>query len=89
MDRNIVQIRGAHASIKWGYHVAATVAAWSFTGSGQGGTVSATIETRDAFRLRQSPLVLVLMLDGLPVKWPVLGLDEDGPTVRVVVGPKD
>jgi hypothetical protein len=99
LSRHAFGIRGAHASIKWGYHVAAQLGAWTFAGSGvDGGQVSATVVSRDAFRLSQSPLTLVLVLHSVdpvtqkvtgttPVKWPVRGMADHGETVMVMVGP--
>jgi len=93
MDRHAFAIRGEEAVIKWGYHVAATLAQWSFTGSGAGGgQVTARAVARDAFRLGQAPLTLVLHLIGHVdgpgrVTWPVLDVVEDGAKVMVTVGP--
>src|SRR5688572_32980332 len=102
LDHNAIGIKGAEATIKWGYLEAAQLRGWSFTGSGSaGGTVSATVVTRDAFALTQAPLTLVLVVssavpdkDGkpvvtgtTPVRWPVREVVDQGPTVLVIVGP--
>jgi hypothetical protein len=99
LSRNTFGIRGARASIKWGYHVAAQLGAWTFAGSGvEGGQVSAAVVSRDVFRLSQAPLTLVLTLDSVDpatrtvtgtaqVKWPVRGMADHGETMMVMVGP--
>lgn len=66
MERNTVGIRGAQATIKWGYHVAAQLGRWQFAGSGDaGGQVAAAVVSRDVFRLQQTPLTLVLRMDSV------------------------
>ncbi len=102
LDRNAFALRGAEASIKWGYRRAAVLKDWTFAGSGmEGGTLTATVVERDAFNLTQAPLTLVLMLasavqgpDGqpvvvgaTPVKWPVREIVDQSPKVLVIVGP--
>lgn len=89
MDRNVIQVRGAHATVVWGYHVAMTVTGWSFTGSGTGGTVTATVANRNAFRMSQIPLMVEMRLDKTTVVWPVRSVYEDGSTVTIEVGPKE
>lgn len=89
LDRSILRLRGAQASIRWGYHEAMALGSWSFTGSGQGGQLTATVLHRDAFRLTQRPLQLVLMVNGLPVRWPVHSITEEGSSVQLQVGPKE
>ena len=90
MDRNAIQVRGAQATVLWGYHVAMQVTTWTFSGSGAvGGTITATIAERNAFRLSQSPLHVEMRLDKSTVVWPVLAVVEDGSTVTIAVGPKD
>src|SRR5688572_1964043 len=102
LDHNAIGIKGAEATIKWGYLEAAQLRDWSFTGSGSaGGAVSGTVVTRDAFALTQAPLTLVLLVTSAvpdrdskpvvtgvkPVKWPVREVVDQGPTVMIIVGP--
>lgn len=62
LSANVVAVRGQSATVKWGYHRACELASWSFAGSGiAGGTVTATVVSRDAFKLSQDPLTLVLV----------------------------
>jgi hypothetical protein len=93
LDRNVIEVGGAEAIVKWGYHVAMRLGAWRFTGSGSGGgVVNARVVEHDEFRSGQSPLTLVLVMTGgdgvtAAVKWPVQALEVDGQTARVHVGP--
>lgn len=65
LSANVVAVRGQSATVKWGYHKACELGAWSLVGSGStGGIVSATIVNRDAFKLSQEPLTLVLVVGG-------------------------
>lgn len=57
---NAVVFRGPSALVRWGYHPAATLGAWEITSDhAGGGSLSAQIETQDAYRVSQRPLTLV------------------------------
>ncbi len=93
LDRHAFAIRGARAAINWGYRPAAALVDWSFAGTAAaGGQVTAKVVSRDAFRLSQAPLTLVLHLVGHvdgpgTVKWPVRGIADQEGAVLITVGP--
>jgi hypothetical protein len=57
------RVHGAHAELRWGYYVAATLGAWTIEDQ----AFSATVREVDAFRIDQRPLVLVVGGQ----KWPL------------------
>jgi hypothetical protein len=64
-------LSGETGSIRWGYHLAATVGPFTITRGTGGYRLAATIVEADAARLRQQPLVFVMPLTwaGRAVAW--------------------
>ena len=53
---NTLTIRGREALLRWGYHTAATLAAYEMTGTGATATVTAKVVSADNFKLQQQGL---------------------------------
>ena len=67
-----VKWHGAAGRLLWGYHVAATLGAWSL----EGDALDAAVVSRDAFKLNQRPLVFeVKRPKGQAWTWPVTFVD--------------
>lgn len=74
--------------MRWGYHTAATLSAWTLTADTTGMTLVATSTDADAFKVTQHPLTLVVSRqNGQPWIWPLESLHLAGSTVtgRVAV----
>ena len=74
------RVQGAAAELRWGYYVAAQLGAWTIEDQ----VLRATVTGRDAFRVTQRPLVLVVGGQ----RWPLEAVEvtEDQVTGRVQVG---
>ena len=68
-----IRITGKTGEIRWGYHTAATVGAWTIQHDGMTGCdLTAALESVDDFRLSQAPLLFqVPRPDRPPWRWPV------------------
>ena len=55
----MITIKGEGAEVRWSYHKAATLGAWTLSGD----KLTATIASSDPFKLAQTPLTFV-------VRWP-------------------
>jgi hypothetical protein len=85
-----VTVKGASGSIRYGYHVAATVGAWTVTRAGEGWSLQTTLVQSDAFRLSQQPLAFVVTVQGVSWRWPIVGaLQKTGSVVSAQLGPKE
>jgi len=76
-----ITFRGQAAQIRWGYHCAATLGTWTV----EAGVLSAQIEHVDAFRVSQSPLMLVVGASSHPLD----GLQISGGTLTARLGPQE
>ena len=56
---NVLAIRGASAELRWGYHKAARLGAWTVQGKPGEWAFSAAIVEHDAFKVSQRPLLIV------------------------------
>ena len=72
-------LSGVAAEIKWGYQPAATLKTWTLSG----GTLTATIDQVDTFRVSQSPLTLVIRQSTYPLE----GLQIQGGTLTARLSP--
>lgn len=71
-----VAIRGDKARIDWGYFAAAAIQGFSITRTKDGGyTLTGTVVTLDAFKVRQKPLVFIAPHKDGEWRWPVVTLD--------------
>jgi len=76
---NTIVIRGQAAQVKWGYHEAASLSAWTVTPDQiGGGTLTATVIQMDALRVAQQPLTFVVPRPGKPWRWSVNSLQVTG-----------
>jgi hypothetical protein len=55
-------LQGEIGTVRWGYHVAATVGPFTITRGTSGYRLAATVVEADVARLRQQPLVFVMPL---------------------------
>lgn len=67
-----VNVRGVGGELRWGYHCAARLRAFSVTGT----TLTGTIDTHDDYRVTQRPLVFALPAKGWV--WPIDTLQIEG-----------
>lgn len=79
-------IRGAAAVLKWGYTTAASLGAWSVAGTPGSWTFTATVISKDDFRLSQRPLEVVTP-NGW--HWTILTLQIAGPTLTASIAPSE
>lgn len=89
---NKVTMRGAAAEVRWGYQKAASLSSWTFDRTNDGQShVEATIDSSDALRLSQSPLVFVVKRPKGPAwVWPVESSQSSGDTWSATLGsPKE
>ena len=85
-----VTITGVRGTLRWGYHVAATVRDWTVTRTARSSTLQGSVEDDvDRFRTAQTPLFFVAMIQGGSAwQWPVKRLEIDARTVRAELGPQ-
>lgn len=86
-----VALRGATASIVWGYQEAAAVGRWTIVRADRGRpwTLSADLARSDPYRLRQRPLLFTAPRTGGFFCWPLLDfrVDRDRRVLTATVGP--
>jgi hypothetical protein len=76
-----VTIRGEAATVRWAYHVAATLGTWTLTD----GVLVAQIVKLDPLRVSQSPLTVEFGT----VRRPLEGLQIAGATLTARLGPSE
>lgn len=81
-------VTGVRASVRWGYHAAATVTAWTVTRDDSGWVLTATLVTSDAFRLSQQPLTFEAPHAHGVWTWPIQTLQIAGAALQARLGPK-
>lgn len=78
-----ITMRGAVGEIRYVYHRAATLGAWSM----DGGQLTAQVISHDAFRLSQQPLTFVVSrAGGVSWCWPLTGVHLEGTSLQATVG---
>ncbi len=83
-----LRLGGARAELQWGYHRAATLAAWALVDR----SLTADVVGTDTFRITQRPLVLVVDRPGRrrPAwRWPVLSLAIADGVLTATLGPQE
>lgn len=76
---NSITLRGEAADLRWGYHRAADLGAWSV----ENGHLSASVRSIDAFRLTQQPLSFVVMRpNGVRWEWRLRDVQVMGDTIH-------
>lgn len=71
-------IRGATASILWGYRTAAQLQAWTITKEKDGWILRASVEGMDRFQIRRSPLIFTSPRHYGMCCWPVIVVTHVG-----------
>lgn len=79
LERNVTNVKGAAAELRWGYAVAATLGAWTVAGMPGAWMFTATVLSQDDFRVSQRPLAVVTP-NGW--RWPVKTLQIAGGSVH-------
>ncbi len=57
---NRMVLRGSGGLVKWSYHTAASLDAWTITAEPTGTTLTAKVVSQDTFAASQRPLTLVI-----------------------------
>lgn len=84
-----VPILGHVGTLRWGYHVAATIREWTISRAKRHATLTGGVESFDRFRTGQRPLYFVTLLQGgVSWQWPVRRLEIDSRGVRATLGPQ-
>lgn len=81
----LTSITGTHGEVRWGYLPALVFGPWSYEGSATDGTISAQMVSRDAFRIAQDPLVVVVPAGRATWRWSVRDLQISGDRVSLHV----
>jgi hypothetical protein len=91
MEQNHVTFRGAAGEVRWSYHKAAALGAWTVDiVLGGVSTLTAQIINRDAYRLSQQPLVFVALRPHGSWRWPIVGeLQNMDGELRASLGPQE
>ena len=85
-----ITLRGAEATIVWGYHTAAVCRTWTIARTPEGGwTLNATLARADAFQLRQRGLKFTAPRKGGFFCWPVLSVSLGATAVAAILGPPE
>jgi len=72
---NKIAIHGQAGEVRWGYHPAATLAAWTITMDPLGGDLTGEVVSADALRTSQPSLTFEVVRQNAPSwSWPVLSL---------------
>ena len=82
-------VTGVTADLRWGYHRAGTLRAWTVTKSDEIWSLTATVVSADAFRVAQRPLVLVAPHAHGAWRWPVVELQIAGASLTATLGPPE
>lgn len=87
MPIRVSQLSGVFASLRWGYHPAATLNAWTVTRvDDQAWSLTATVVSSDAFRVSQRPLALEAPHEKGLWKWPITELQITGASLTATLG---
>lgn len=82
-------IRGARASMTWGYHTAATMRAWSVTRTKDGWALQAGIDRADRFLLGRKPLIFTAPRRGGFFCFPVKAVTVGREALTATLGPPE
>lgn len=86
----VSQFSGVVAALRWGYTSAASLRAWTVVATEGGGwALTASIDSVDAFRVSQSPLVFEAPHARGAFRWPVLDLQMQGSALTARLGPQE
>ena len=88
-------LRGEAAEVRWSYHVAAHLGAWTLTVDRANGTTPrrrefrARVQTVQPWAIRQRPLMLVVARPGQAWAWPILRCTVDDEIFVAELGAKE
>lgn len=82
-------LSGREAALFWGYQQAASLGPWTVTADGSECSLSATVVSEDAFRVRQSPLTFRVSRQTGRWTWPILTLHIAGGALTARLGPQE
>lgn len=81
---NQIALKGSSGEVRWSYHRAASLGAWTIEGT----QLSASVTAQDAYRLSQQPLTFVVpRQNGHTWSWPLSSVRVDGATLYANVNP--
>ena len=84
-----MELKGMAAEVRWAYHRAAELGAWTLESDAQGGgTLSAQIKSHDAFKVSQRPLTFVVPVKSGSWRWEVTTLQITGSSLTATVIPE-
>lgn len=82
-------VTAAEGRVAWGYHRAATLRPCTVTKTDGVWSLTGTVDTADAFRLSQRPLVFVVPHPHGTWTWPIEELQMAGASLTARLGPKE
>ncbi len=84
-------LTGPAATVRWVYHQAADLGAWTITDAENGTALSVTavVKSSDAYRLAQRPVVFVVPRPTGVWRFPILELQIAGATLTASLGPQE
>lgn len=82
-------VKGAEGSLRWVYHLAATLRHWTIEKSAGGYSLTATVVNADTFRVSQRPLTFVAPVQGVSWRFPLTTLQITGVSLSATLGPKE
>ena len=86
----VVSLSGVEGAVRWGYHSAAILGAWSISRTETAAVVlTATVAQADAFRLSQRPIVFVAHHAKGTWRWPIASLQVTGASLTAVLGQRE
>jgi len=86
---NTMAVSGVKGSLKWSYHEAGVLGAWTVTTVEGVRTLSAALVSSDAFRVSQRPLRFVATHATGAWTWPIEQLQIQGASLTAVLGPRE
>jgi hypothetical protein len=84
-----VTLRGASASIVWGYHTAAHLRGWMVTKADGRWALTAGVDRADPFQLQQRPLLFTAPRQGGRWCWPVQTVTLGAERLSATLGPPE
>lgn len=83
-------VRGVEGALRWGYHAAGALGAWTVTKGDDGAwSLSATVVSLDTFKAAQRPLSFVATHATGAWRWPIETLEIQGAALTARLGPKE
>ena len=82
-------ITGSGGVVKWAYHKAVSLGAWTITAEPTVTTCTATVVTHDTFAASQRPLVLVIPRTTTEWTWPIESLQIVDGTLTASLGQQE